>query len=83
MGQAKKRGSFEERRDQSIQKAEELKIRKIEAERLRLASMTPEERRKENLAKLKFAKLMSIAAGINCGDCSGSISSLSERRGSV
>jgi translation initiation factor IF-2 len=64
MGEAKRRGTFEERRAQAIER-EQLKREAAErAEAERRAAMTPEEREAEDKAKAEAGKKLSQIMGM-------------------
>lgn len=75
MNQSKLRGTFEQRKAQSIIRQERerqerlavLRLKKIEdfeQERARMANMAPEELKAESERKMKAAHLMAIGAGL-------------------
>ena len=61
MGQAKRRGTFEERKCKAIVRDEANRIRRVEAERQRRANMTPEEKRIEHKNKVMFSSYLGFA----------------------
>jgi|GEM_PF-3696164 len=64
MGEAKRRGAFEDRKAESLQRREDEKIRCAQAERKRLASMTEEEIRAERKRKEKARNLVATMAAL-------------------
>ena len=68
MGQAKARGTFEERRMQAMVKKEADRLRAIDKEKLRLSKMTPEQKKAEFKYKIRLSQYMGVAMSIskNC-----------------
>ena len=60
MGQAKNRGTREERIVQAIERNEQEREERIRKERERMAAMTPEERIAESRRRAKGARTMSM-----------------------
>lgn len=65
MGQAKRRGSFEERKRRAIIKADKMAKANRQAEYDRVNNMTPEERRQEINKQLAFATFAAFAYPTN------------------
>lgn len=61
MGQAKRRGTFEERREQALIKAEADRLRAIEYEVSRRANMTDAEKLAEHEYKVMLSSYMGLA----------------------
>jgi hypothetical protein len=64
MGQAKRRGTFEERKAAAILRKQEEDLRKARLEKARRAAMTPEEREEEAKRKAKAVQLLASMAAI-------------------
>ena len=64
MGQARRRGTYEERRAQAVERRrlEQLEATRAEAERL--SAMTPEEREAEARGRSRAARVIAMAAGL-------------------
>lgn len=60
MGQAKRRGTFEERKAEAIKKETILTAKRKAEDEARWAAMTPEERRRRNKAGLLLALIPSL-----------------------
>ena len=60
MGQAKLRGSFEERKQIALEKKKRDKIRQIEAKRKQIAEMTPEEIAHKKEQDFRLVELLSV-----------------------
>lgn len=63
MGEAKRRGTFEERKQRAIIKNEEARQLKIQKQRERRANMTEAERKKEQDFYIMTAKYLSLLDG--------------------
>ena len=61
MGQAKARGTFEQRRMQAMVKKEADRLRAIDKEKLRLSKMTPEQKKAEFEYKIMLSQHMGFA----------------------
>lgn len=67
MGEAQRRGTFEQRKAQSIARKEEQQAAAEQAERDRLAAMSPEERSAEAKSRHRARMVLATAAGIAAG----------------
>lgn len=65
MGQAKNRGTFEERKNKSITDAETRRIQRMRREAEIEASMTPEQRASRKQSRRKLNTFLAIAAGLH------------------
>ncbi len=64
MGQAKARGTFEQRKVEAEVKAKTLAEELEIARKLRESKMTPEERKKRHESRMLFAALMGVMSSI-------------------
>ncbi len=63
MGEARRRGTFEERRAQAVERERLARVEKAERERDRRAAMTPEEIAEEKRRRHRGQSLVAMAAG--------------------
>ncbi len=61
MGQAKNRGSYEERKEQAIKRNEESQIARMQARAIAEANMSPAERAKQKQARMLLNLCVNLA----------------------
>lgn len=64
-GEAKRRGTFEQRKAQAIQKREEEEKKEITERIERLAAMTPEERKRLKEAQMRAKSYLGLVLGMS------------------
>ena len=62
MGQAKLRGSFEQRKLEAIKRQEEERIKRLKERAEKEKNMTPEEKKRQVEARLLYSHLFTMAA---------------------
>lgn len=64
MGQAKQRGTFLERKQKALELKDVMEARRKEAERIREALMTPEEKETRHRQRMRMAALLGLTIGL-------------------
>lgn len=66
MGQAKNRGTFEERKSKSISDADAKRIQRMRREAEIEAAMTPEQREEKKRSRRKINSFIAMSLGLQC-----------------